>query len=149
MTNYYLSVSDYSEIRFLIGDLGEKEDADRMLAERGLLTEKGNAAISAVSELNNKLTCYLLHRLASKLRQRKNGFEPIKNTYLKMYSEKDYTGMYLLTVFIYGFVGWRTPLELNILSSHRELLKSYFGEFIKTLKNFESERSTEYEEENE
>ena len=57
--------------------------------------------------------------------------------------------MYLLTVFIYGFVGWRTPLDLNILSSHRELLKSYFGEFIKTLKNFEAERSTEYEEENE
>lgn len=149
MKNFYMSISDYSEIRFLTGDLTDKENTDEMLREKGFLTEKGNPSASAVSDLNGRLAKPLLRRISSKLQNRMNGFEPIKNTYLKMYSDRDYTGMYLFTVFLYGFIGWRTPLELNLISSRRELLKIYFGEFAGTLEEFSAERSTEYEDESE
>lgn len=149
MTNYNLSITDLSEIRFLTGDIKARENPAEMLKERGFLTEKGNPSVSAIEGLSDRLSGSFLHRLSSKLKIRENGFERIKNTYLKMYSEKDYTGMYLFTAMIYGFVGWRTPLDLNLISFRRELLKIYFGEFVRTLEDFKPERSAEYEDESE
>ena len=42
MNNNDLSLINLSEIRFLTGDTGERENADAMMQERGLLTDKGN-----------------------------------------------------------------------------------------------------------
>ena len=42
MKNFYMSITDYSEIRFLTGDITEREDPDKMLAEKGIITAKGN-----------------------------------------------------------------------------------------------------------
>ena len=39
MNNNDLSLINLSEIRFLTGDTGERENADDMMQERGLLTE--------------------------------------------------------------------------------------------------------------
>ena len=149
MNNNDLSLINLSEIRFLTGDTGERENADAMMQERGLLTDKGNSSVSGIAELNNYLTPLLLKRLSAKLKFRENSFECIRNTYLKMYSEKDYTGMFLFTVLMYGFIGWRTPLNLNLMSSRREMLNIFFGEFVRTLEDFKPEWSAEYEEKEE
>ena len=100
MNNNDLSLINLSEIRFLTGDTGERENADAMMQERGLLTDKGNPSVSGIAEQNEHYTPLLLNRLSYKLQFRENSFECIRNTYLKMYSEKDYTGMFLLTVLI-------------------------------------------------
>lgn len=147
MKNYYMSITDYSEIRFLTGDITERENPEEMLRENGFLTDKGKPDGAAVAELNKRLTSGLISRISSKLQNRRNGIKPIADTYLKMYSDKDFSGMYLLTVFLYGFAGWQTPFELNLLSSRGELLKIYFGEFVRTLE--ETERSADYEDESE
>ena len=148
MNNNDLSLINLSEIRFLTGDIGERENADAMMQERGLLTDKGNPSVSGMAELNVYHTPKLLSRLSLKLKFRENGFEHMRNTYLKMYSEKDYTGMFLFTVLMYGFIGRRVPLDLNLISSRRELLKIFFGEFVRTLEEFKPERSGTYETDN-
>lgn len=149
MNNYNLSFVNLSEIRFLTGDIGEQENADAMLQERGLLTDKGNPSVSGIAEQNEHDTPLLLNRLSGKLQFRENSFECIRNTYLKMYSEKDYTGMFLFTVLMYGFIGWRTSLNLNLMSSRKEMLKIFFGEFVRTLEDFKPKRSTKYGEKEE
>ena len=149
MNNNDLSLINLFEIRFLTGDTGEREKADAMMQERGLLTDKGNPSASGIAEQNDYLTPLLLKRLSFKLQFRENSFECIRNTYLKMYSEKDYTGMFLLTVLMYGLIGWRTPLNLNLMSSHKEMLKIFFGEFIRTLEDFKPKRSARYGEKEE
>ena len=88
-----------------------------MMQEHGLLTDKGNPSVSGIAEQNEHYTPLLLKRLSFKLQFRENSFECIRNTYLKMYSEKDYTGMFLFTVLMYGLIGWRTPLNLNLMSA--------------------------------
>ena len=132
MNNNDLSLINLSEIRFLTGDTGERENADAMMQEQ-----------------NEHYTSLLLKRLSFKLQFRENGFECVRNTYLKMYSEKDYTGMFLLTVLMYGLIGWRTPLNLNLMSSRKEMLKIFFGEFIRTLEDFKPKRSARYGEKEE
>lgn len=149
MNNNDLSLINLSEIRFLTGDTGERENADAMMQERGLLTDKGNPSVSGIAEQNEHYTTLLLNRLSYKLQFRENGFECIRNTYLKMYSEKDYTGMFLLTVLMYGLIGWRTPLNLNLMSSRKEMLKIFFGEFVRTLEDFKPKRSARYGEKEE
>lgn len=148
MNNYNISLVNLSEMRFLTGDEKEYENAAEILAEHGLITEKGNPSVDGISELNGYHTPKLLSRLSLKLKFRENGFEHMRNTYLKMYSEKDYTGMFLLTVLMYGFIGRRVPLDLNLISSRRELLKIFFGEFAGTLEEFKPERSETYETDN-
>ena len=149
MNNYNLSLINLSEIRFLTGDIGEQENADAMLQERGLLTDKGNPSVSGIAEQNEHDTPLLLNRISAKLQFRENSFECIRNTYLKMYSEKDYTGMFLFTVLLYGFIGWRTSLNLNLMSSRKEMLKIFFGEFVRTLEDFKPKRSAKYGEKEE
>ena len=149
MNNYNLSLINLSEIRFLTGDIGEQENADSMMQERGLLTDKGNPSVSGIAEQNEHDTPLLLNRIWAKLQFRENSFECIRNTYLKMYSEKDYTGMFLFTVLLYGFIGWRTSLNLNLMSSRKEMLKIFFGEFVRTLEDFKPKRSAKYGEKEE
>ena len=144
MNNNDLSLINLSEIRFLTGNTRERENADAMMQERGLLTDKGNPSVSGIAEQNDYLTPLLLKRLSFKLQFRENSFECIRNTYLKMYSEKDYTGMFLFTVLMYGLIGWRTPLNLNLMSSRKDMLKIFFGEFIRTLEDFKPKRSAKY-----
>ena len=149
MNNYNISLVNLSEMRFLTGDEKEYENAAEILAEHGLLTDKGNPSVSGIAEQNEHYTPLLLNRLSYKLQFRENGFECIRNTYLKMYSEKDYTGMFLFTVLMYGLIGWRTPLNLNLMSSRKEMLKIFFGEFVRTLEDFKPKRSARYGEKEE
>lgn len=50
---------------------------------------------------------------------------------------------------MYGLIGWRTPLNLNLMSSRKEMLKIFFGEFVRTLEDFKPKRSARYGEKEE
>ena len=55
MKNFYMSITDYSEIRFLTGDITDREDPDTMLAEKGIKVTDVELRMlleSALSEFN-------------------------------------------------------------------------------------------------
>ena len=149
MKNFYMAITDYSEIRFLTGDITEREDPDKMLAEKGIITAKGNPSKDKMRKLAEQMAEPLIVKVHSRLNFRKNKDKPVINTFNKMYDNSDYTGMYLYLTFLYGFVGWKTPLEINLISSRRDLLAAFFGEFMEMLDNKLREWSAEDEAEDE
>ena len=149
MKNFYMSITDYSEIRFLTGDITEREDPDKMLAENGIITAKGNPSKEKMRKIAEQMAEPLIVKVHSRLNFRKNKDKPVINTFNKMYDDSDYTGMYLYLTFLYGFVGWKTPLEINLISSRRDLLVAFFGEFKEMLDSKLREWSAEDEAEDE
>ena len=149
MKNFYMSITDYSEIRFLTGDITEREDPDTMLAEKCIITAKGNPSKEKMRKIAGQMAEPLIVKVHSRLNFRKNKDKPVINTFNKMYDNSDYTGMYLYLTFLYGFVGWKTPLEINLISSRRDLLAAYFGEFMEMLDSKLREWSAEDEAEDE
>ena len=149
MKNFYMSITDYSEIRFLTGDITDKEDPDKMLAEKGIITDKGNPSEEKMRKIAVQMAEPLIVKVHSRLNFRKNKDKPVINTFNKMYDNSDYTGMYLYLTFLYGFVGWKTPLEINLISSRRDLLAAFFGEFMEMLDSKLREWSAEDEAEDE
>ena len=149
MKNFYMAITDYSEIRFLTGDITDREDPDTMLADKGIITAEGNPSKSEMRKIAEQMAEPLIVKLHSKLKFRKNTDKPVINTFNKMYDNSDYTGMYLYLTFLYGFVGWKTPLEINLISSRRDLLAAFFGEFMEMLDSKLREWSAEDEAEDE
>lgn len=149
MKNFYMSITDYSEIRFLTGDITDKEDPDTMLADKGIITAKGNPSKEKMRKLAEQMAEPLIVKVHSRLNFRKNKDKPVINTFNKMYDNSDYTGMYLYLTFLYGFVGWKMPLEINLISSRRDLLAAFFGEFMEMLDSKLREWSAEDEAEDE
>lgn len=144
-----MSITDYSEIRFLTGDITDREDPDTMLAEKGIITAKGNPSKDKMRKITEQTAEPLIVKVHSRLKFRKNTDKPVIHTFNKMYDNSDYTGMYLYLTFLYGFVGWKTPLEINLISSRRDLLAAFFGEFMEMLDNKLREWSAEDEAEDE
>lgn len=149
MKNFYMSITDYSEIRFLTGDITDKEDPDTMLADKGIITAKGNPSKEKMRKIAEQMAEPLIVKVHSRLNFRKNKDKPVINTFNKMYDNSDHTGMYLYLTFLYGFVGWKTPLEINLISSRRDLLAAFFGEFMEMLDSKLREWSAEDEAEDE
>ena len=149
MKNFYMAITDYSEIRFLTGDITEREDPDKMLADKGIITANSNPSKEKMRKIAEQMAEPLIVKVHSRLNFRKNKDKPVINTFNKMYDNSDYTGMYLYLTFLYGFVGWKTPLEINLISSRRDLLAAFFGEFMEMLDNKLREWSAEDEAEDE
>lgn len=149
MKNFYMSITDYSEIRFLTGDITEREDPDTMLAEKGIITAKGNPSKEKMRKIAETMAEPLIVKVHSRLKFRINRDKPVINTFNKMYDNSDYTGMYLYLTFLYGFVGWKVPVEINLISSRRDLLAAFFGEFMEMLDSKLREWSAEDEAEDE
>lgn len=149
MKNYYMSITDYSEVRFLTGDTTEREDPDKMLEDKGIITAKGNPSKEKMRKIAETMAEPLIVKVHSRLKFRINRDRPVINTFNKMYDNSDYTGMYLYLTFLYGFVGWKVPIEINLISSRRDLLAAFFGEFMEMLDSKLREWSAEDEAEDE
>lgn len=149
MKNYYMSITDYSEVRFLTGDITEREDPDTMLTDKGIITAKGNPSKEKMRKIAETMAEPLIVKVHSRLKFRINRDKPVINTFNKMYDNSDYTGMYLYLTFLYGFVGWKVPIEINLISSRRDLLAAFFGEFMEMLDGKLREWSAEDEAEDE
>ena len=55
MKNFYMSITDYSEIRFLTGDITDREDPDKMLTDKGIITAKGNPSKSEMRKITEQM----------------------------------------------------------------------------------------------
>ena len=136
MKNYYMSIIDLSEIRNITANKETLDAAEAELYDRGILTDKGNVSPANIRRITESNCPQFFEKLKRRLSRRENAFEDIFNTF-KMFNESgEYTSAYLYLAFLYGFIQWRVPLEINLISSNYETLKAFCSELVKKFDEF-------------
>ena len=136
MKNYYMSIIDLSEIRNITTNKETLDAAEAELYDRGILTDKGNVSPANIRRITESNCPQFFEKLKRRLSRRENAFEDIFNTF-KMFNEGgEYTSVYLYLAFLYGFIQWRVPLEINLISSNYETLKAFCSELVKKFDEF-------------
>ena len=136
MKNYYMSIIDLSEIRNITTNKETLDAAEAELYDRGILTDKGNVSPANIRRIAESNCPQFFEKLKRRLSRRENAFEDIFNTF-KMFNESgEYTSVYLYLAFLYGFIQWRVPLEINLISSNYETLKAFCSELVKKFDEF-------------
>ena len=136
MKNYYMSIIDLSEIRNITANQEILDAAEAELYDRGILTDKGNVSPANIRRITESCCPQFFEKLKRRLSRRENAFEDIFNTF-KMFNESgEYTSVYLYLAFLYGFIQWRVPLEINLISSNYETLKAFCSELVKKFEEF-------------
>lgn len=136
MKNYYMSIIDLSEIRNITANKETLDAAEAELYDRGILTDKGNVSPANIRRITESNCPQFFEKLKRRLSRRENAFEDIFNTF-KMFNESgEYTSVYLYLAFLYGFIQWRVPLEINLISSNYETLKAFCSELVKKFDEF-------------
>ena len=136
MKNYYMSIIDLSEIRNITANKETLDAAEAELYDRGILTDKGNVSFANIRRITESNCPQFFEKLKRRLSRRENAFEDIFNTF-KMFNESgEYTSAYLYLAFLYGFIQWRVPLEINLISSNYETLKAFCSELVKKFDEF-------------
>ena len=129
MKRYYMSIIDFSEIENITADKNRVEQSKESLKEFGLLTEKGNPSTMQIALLARQTSEKFLFKLSKRIERRPGGIKVIFDTFEYLEKKKEYTAMYMYLTFLYGFLEWRVPRKISLLSASSETLKVYFTEF--------------------
>lgn len=138
MKKYYLSHIDFTEIANVTADEKQIKRAKRRMAELGLLTEKGNPAISAIASFVMSRSPAFLIKLQKRLSRNYGGIKNVADTLQKLCDRKDYYGFFLYIAFLYGFLEWQVPEAIILLPAVPEALKCYCNEQMKAINKFMS-----------
>ena len=130
MKRYFMSIIDFSEIENITADEARTEELKEQLQKEGLLTEKGNPSNAQITALTKQVTERFLYKLSRRIQNRFGGIEGVYNTFRTLEQKKEYTAMYFYLAFLYGFIEWRVPRKIELLSSNSECLKVFFTEFL-------------------
>lgn len=142
MKKYDMSIIDLSEVRFLSGDEETYEQAREKMIESRLITLKGNISTSQISRINEHNTPVFYSKLKWRMQRKENGLQTVFDNFADMQRNKEYTAMYLYLVFLYGYVEWRIPLDINLMSADKAMLKVFFDYFMESFRAFlEGEQS--------
>lgn len=136
MKNYYMSIIDLSEIRNITANKETLDAAEAELYDRGILTDKGNVSPANIRRITESNCPQFFEKLKRRLSRRENAFEDIFNTFKMLNNSGEYTSVYLYLAFLYGFIQWRVPLEINLISSNYETLKAFCSELVKKFDEF-------------
>ena len=136
MKNYYMSIIDLSEIRNITANKETLDAAEAELYDRGILTDKGNVSPANIRRITESNCPQFFEKLKRRLSRRENAFEDIFNTFKMLNDSGEYTSVYLYLAFLYGFIQWRVPLEINLISSNYETLKAFCSELVKKFDEF-------------
>lgn len=136
MKNYYMSIIDLSEIRNITANKETLDAAEAELCDRGILTDKGNVSPANIRRITESNCPQFFEKLKRRLSRRENAFEDIFNTFKMLNDSGEYTSVYLYLAFLYGFIQWRVPLEINLISSNYETLKAFCSELVKKFDKF-------------
>ena len=136
MKNYYMSIIDLSEIRNITANKETLDAAEAELYDRGILTDKGNVSPANIRRITESNCPQFFEKLKRRLSRRENAFEDIFNTFKMLNNSGEYTSVYLYLAFLYGFIQWRVPLEINLISSNYETLKAFCSELVKKFEEF-------------
>ena len=127
---------DLSEIRNITTNKETLDAAEAELYDRGILTDKGNVSPANIRRITESNCPQFFEKLKRRLSRRENAFEDIFNTFKMLNDSGEYTSVYLYLAFLYGFIQWRVPLEINLISSNYETLKAFCSEFVKKFDEF-------------
>ena len=136
MKNYYMSIIDLSEIRNITANKETLDAAEAELYDRGILTDKGNVSPANIRRITESNCPQFFEKLKRRLSRRENAFEDIFNTFKMLNNSGEYTSVYLYLAFLYGFIQWRVPLEIKLISSNYETLKAFCSELVKKFDEF-------------
>ena len=138
MIRYFESHVDLSEIEYITTNEEQISRANDAMTELGLLQGK---------KLNNELITQTIKpeqfftKLKNRVHHRRGGFSEITNNMQFLYDRKDYYGLYLYLVFLFGLIQWRTPRQFAVLSANPEYLKQYLTELMGILEKYAVENS--------
>ena len=135
MKKYFMSIIDFSEIENITADKTRLEEFKEKLQKEGLLTEKGNPSNAQITALAKQVTEKFLYKLNRRIQNHFGGIEGIYNTFRTLEQKKEYTAMYFYLAFLYGFIEWRVPRKIELLSSNSEAVKVFFTEFLVMFEN--------------
>ena len=138
MIRYFESHVDLSEVEYITANEEQVSRANDVMTELGLLKGK---------KLNNELITQTIKpeqfftKLRNRVQHRRGGFSEIANNMRFLYDRKDYYGLYLYLVFLFGLIQWRTPRQFAVLSANPEYLKQYLTELMDILEKYAAENS--------
>lgn len=138
MIRYFESHVDLSEVEYITVNEEQISRANDAMTELGLLKGK---------KLNNELITQTIKpeqfftKLKNRVQHRRGGFSEIANNMRFLYDRKDYYGLYLYLVFLFGLIQWRTPRQFAVLSANPEYLKQYLTELMGILERYTAENS--------
>lgn len=139
MRRYFMSIIDFSEIENITANENRLKELKEQMQKEGLLTEKGNPSNAQISALSKRTAERFLHKLSRRMRNRYGGIEGVYNTFKLLEQRKEYIAMYFYLAFLYGFLEWRVPRNIEMLSSNNEMLKIFFTEFSLRFEEFLNE----------
>lgn len=134
MRRYLMSIIDFSEIKNITTDEKRLNESKRQMQEEGLLTEKGNPSNAQINNLVKQETERILYKLSRRIPKRFGGIKSVYDTFCMLEQRKEYTAMYFYLAFLYGFVEWRVPIKIELISSNYDALKIFFTEFLVAFK---------------
>ena len=138
MIRYFESHVDFSEVEDITTNEEQISRANDAMTELGLLKGKklDNALITQTIKPEQFFT-----KLRNRVQHRRGGFSEIANNMRFLYDRKDYYGLYLYLVFLFGLIQWRTPRQFAVLSANPEYLKQYLTELMGILEKYAAENS--------
>lgn len=138
MIRYFESHVDLSEVEYITANEEQISRANDVMTELGLLKGKklDNALITQTIKPEQFFT-----KLRNRVQHRRGGFSEIANNMRFLYDRKDYYGLYLYLVFLFGLIQWRTPRQFAVLSANPEYLKQYLTELMGILEKYAAENS--------
>lgn len=146
MKKYYMSHIDFSEIVNVTADVEQLDKAKERMAELGLITDKGNPAVSNIVAMTTGISKPFFTKLQKRLRRRSGGAVAVKDTIKKLCERRDYYGVFMYIAFLYGFLEWQVPERVMLLPAVPEALKCYCTEFVASFEKHLEENVTESEE---
>lgn len=136
MRRYYMSIIDFSEIENITADEIIKAEIKEELQKQGLLTEKGNPSNTNINALVKTVAERFFFKLNRRIQNRFGGMTGIYDIFRMLEKKKEYTAMYFYLAFLYGFIEWRVPKKIGLLSSNEDALKVFFTEFISKFEEY-------------
>lgn len=136
MRRYFMSIIDFSEIENITADENKIAELKVQMQKDGLLTEKGNPSNAQISALSKRVAERFLYKLSRRIQNRFGGLKGVYDTFQMLEQKKEYTAMYFYLAFLYGFLEWRVPRKVELLSSNSEALKIFFTEFSLRFEEF-------------
>lgn len=147
MKKYYMAIVDFSEIDNITADEVHLEKSRARLMEHGLLTDKGNPSPSNIKRMTENVSAPFFDKLKLRISRRPGGIAAVKNTFQKLYDNREYVGIYMYLCFLYGFMEWQVPERIQMLPAAPDALKIFASDFLSAFEKYIAKLEAENKEE--
>lgn len=137
---YSISMQEWKNFHFFLGDDNVNENVTNLLIERGYLIRSGNQSKrkslmpnqEKITEDARFFAASLCERLAKTRRVRKFGLSKISDNIAKLVEIQDLSVLYFYIANLYGMVFWQVPYNLQRLPVNPDALSMFLSIFANT-----------------